>query len=159
LVGKTCFQADVGDRQARKEEAAGTVHPFLDDVGVGRESDGGAEDAEEMELAQAGGVGEIAECDIFGEMLVEIVEQYLDHPSFDPFRSRRYPFRVRVTRDHLRYHGVEEGFALNGDIGKVEGLKKRKDAGGEERVFDDRGGEVRESASAGQHLGGYTLKK
>ncbi len=43
LVGKARLDANVGDRQARQEEAPGVVHPFLDDIGVGREPHGRSE--------------------------------------------------------------------------------------------------------------------
>jgi hypothetical protein len=74
LVCKTRFQANVGDRQALQEETSGVVDPFLDDIGVGREPYGGAEYAEEVKSAQVRDVGEYAEGDVFGEMMVEIVE-------------------------------------------------------------------------------------
>jgi hypothetical protein len=83
LVGKTRFQANVGDRQAREEKASGAVDAPLYDIGVGGQAHGCAEHAEEMEGAQTGQAGKVMKRDVLGEMMVEILEEQPDDPSFD----------------------------------------------------------------------------
>ena len=159
LVRKTCFQADIRDGQAPGEQAPGVIHPFLDDVGVGRKPHGGAEGPQKMKLAQICDGGELAEGDVLRKPVIEIFEQGLHRCRFAAVPSRIRLPAVRVARDHVGKDGIETGLPFDSDVRQVQSVEERKNARRKEWILDDGRRKMRKSARARQYLGSNLLKK
>ena len=73
LVGEAGGDGGLGDRLAGFEQAAGAADPVRELQRMGWQAGALADEADEAELADPGGRGELVEADVAGEVVAEVL--------------------------------------------------------------------------------------